>query len=309
MTKIIRYVTFSIVGAGKSSVTNAITGEHTCPISGDPESCTHEVEIVEKNNGNVIMRVMDTPGFDDPNGREADLTHYKAISYAIREEGSLNAILILFNARIPRFGDALKAMLRQLASFMKPIDFLDHVGIVFTHWYDAESEFDSNRKQQLREEYVPQILSVLREGADRPRPESQPEITLETFFVDADSSGLGQNTRDEISRLIEWSESLSALSTESLVDMRWYAKTEEIIEEKPGDVVSAPFYEPHKTASGNFIRRLFGGTDTVTVCAGTNVTSATDKWKTVKRTLWDGRVVTEAPILIYTQRTTVQKRS
>jgi hypothetical protein len=79
-------------------------------------------------------RFIDTPGVDDPNGREADETHLLQITQALCLEGKpINVIALVLSCHPPRFSYALQKTLKVFDAFFHAPHTWDQVCLLVTN--------------------------------------------------------------------------------------------------------------------------------------------------------------------------------
>ena len=135
-------------GSGKSSLGNKILGiEDGFEVSDDIQSCTKET-IRKISQIDPEISVIDTPGLQDSRG--CDKIHYDQMVKIIKEMKYLHLIVIVINFSNPRLTSSIQYMVKFLCNVF-PINFLNHVAIVFTH-YDHEYEIKRNKKKTKTQE-------------------------------------------------------------------------------------------------------------------------------------------------------------
>lgn len=68
--------------------------------------------------GHVNLTIIDTPGFGDTRGLKAEAEHHKRIKEAVIEEGGINCVCVVQNARAPRMDTQLTYSYSQLLDIL-----------------------------------------------------------------------------------------------------------------------------------------------------------------------------------------------
>ena len=153
-------------GNGKSSLGDLILGWKAFEIFRDPDSCTKDT-VLKRSNNEPNLAVIDTPGLQDSKGKDKE--HYDQMLKIIKEVKDIHFILVVLNFQQCRLNNSIKYMLKFLCNVF-PIDFINHVGVVFTH-YDEEYEIfrakklnkkdDYNPRASFMDKYIPQVTELI----------------------------------------------------------------------------------------------------------------------------------------------------
>ena len=124
----------------------------------------------------------------DQDSKGKDKEHYDQMLKIIKEVKDINFILVILNFQQCRLNNSIKYMLKFLCNVF-PIDFINHVGVVFTH-YDEEYEIFRTKKLNKKDDYNPRASFM-----DKYIPQVSDLISLETgnnanhkiprFFLDS----------------------------------------------------------------------------------------------------------------------------
>lgn len=87
--------------------------------------------------------MIDTPGLQDSEG--TDKKHLIQLIQNVKQQKQLQAVLIIFNFHQSRFPLNIKTMIKLLCTTFPQTDFWNHVGLVFTRFFDNLKE---NQKRQ-----------------------------------------------------------------------------------------------------------------------------------------------------------------
>ena len=124
----------------------------------------------------------------DQDSKGKDKEHYDQMLKIIKEVKDIHFILVILNFQQCRLNNSIKYMLKFLCNVF-PIDFINHVGVVFTH-YDEEYEIFRAKKLNKKDDYNPRASFM-----DKYIPQVSDLISLETgnnanhriprFFLDS----------------------------------------------------------------------------------------------------------------------------
>lgn len=194
-------------GNGKSQFCNYVLQHKFFPVSDDVNS---ETKITKGNYGindanNIFM--IDTPGLQDSMG--ADKKHLIQLVDYVKTQTHLQAVLIIFNFHQPRFAFNIKNMIKLLCNAFPQTDFWNHVGLVFTRFYDSLPPKEKMKKIDRAEKFNREINELIRDAGNY----SVKDLICPTFFVDSPSDGeeADFNTEEEVKHLIAWASNLMPL--------------------------------------------------------------------------------------------------
>lgn len=167
-------------GCGKSSLGNFILGKDEFAVSDDPDSCTSE-SVRKKSKLAPEIAVIDTPGFNDSNGKDDENT--KKLLKFIKEIGNLHFILIVFDYSRPRLDNSTKNTIKFLCKVF-PINFKYHVGFVFTHFvFENQKKINSNPIES-RKKYISMVMDLIRKETKETIFDEPPIYFLDTVIRD-----------------------------------------------------------------------------------------------------------------------------
>ena len=133
-------------GSWKSSLGNKILViEDGFEVSDDIQSCTKET-IRKISQIDSEINVIDSPGLQE----RVWQNNYDQMVKIIKEMKYLHLIVIVIYFWNPRLTSSIQYMVKFLCNVF-PINFLNHVAIVFTH-YDHEYEIKRNKKKTKTQE-------------------------------------------------------------------------------------------------------------------------------------------------------------
>lgn len=214
-------------GNGKSQFCNAILQNYVFNVSADTKSETKETRGAYGVNEAEEIFVIDTPGLQDSEG--TDKEHLKQFINYVKDQTHLQAVLIIFNFHQPRFPLNIKTMIKLLCNAFPQADFWSHVGLVFTRFYDFLPDEMKNNKTDFAIKYNKEIEILARESGKNYNFGNQ--LICPTFFVDspAKDKPIGNNTKEEINRLVVWASQLIPLDVKETQEVDPNIK-EEILE-------------------------------------------------------------------------------
>ena len=193
-------------GNGKSSFCNCVLKKNKFSVSDDTKSETKETIGYYDDNNNIFM--IDTPGLQDSEG--TDKEHLIQLIDYVKTQTHLQAVLIIFNFHQPRFPQNIKTMIKLLCNAFPQTDFWNHVGLVFTRFFDYMPESHKQKKANFTQKYNKEIEKLIKETGGFIIPNN---FRCPTFFVDSpeEENEMDSNTKEEINRLIAWAANLQPL--------------------------------------------------------------------------------------------------
>lgn len=194
-------------GNGKSSFCNCVLHTPAFRVSDDIYSETKETKGSYGINDSKGIFMIDTPGLQDSQG--TDKKHLIQLIDYVKKQTHLQAVLIIFNFHQPRFPFNIKTMIKLLCNAFPQTDFWNHVGLVFTRFFDYLPEKQKKQKIIFAQKYNKEIEMLARENGNY----SISNFACPTFFVDSPNEGeeIDYNTQEEINRLISWASTLTPL--------------------------------------------------------------------------------------------------
>ena len=196
-------------GAGKSSLANRIVGiEDAFEVSDDPEACSKNT-IRKISNIDPNISVIDTPGLQDSRGR--DKIHYDQMVKIIKEMKFLHFILIVLNFHNPRLTSSIQYMIKFLCNVF-PVNFLNHVGVVFTH-YDHEYEMKRNKRKdkdprdKAKTRYIPEVVKIIKDNNKQANGQIE---KIPVYFMD-NLLDEDANSQEELNQLMALAKMLNPI--------------------------------------------------------------------------------------------------
>ncbi|KIP04161.1 hypothetical protein PHLGIDRAFT_57496, partial [Phlebiopsis gigantea 11061_1 CR5-6] len=198
---------------------------------GQRQSQTNAALLYEfPSQNNVLIRILDTPGFADTRGLTQDELHTQSIAETIRDSiTNVHAILILTNGTVARFGATTDYVLATLMS-MFPRTLVNNIGILFTNVASSlkvNFEYDSIPKVIPRDSlnlfYVDNPLALLKHYQDR-RREKRPRKEMQKMRKDVEDAE--EAALDMLVDFFDWLDSVKPQPTNDIVSL--YYQTQEI---------------------------------------------------------------------------------
>lgn len=159
-------------GVGKSSLGNFIlNNEKAFSTSNDTKSETKETngKYGEGDARNVF--VIDTPGFQDPEGK--DKIQFENLLIYTKRQTHLQSVIIVFDYNFDRFPEHIKNMIRLLCNAFPQEDFFEHVALVWTKFYYFFPEDLKNERFNKVDLVKNQMIDLIK-GENHKCPKSFP---------------------------------------------------------------------------------------------------------------------------------------
>lgn len=98
-------------------------------------SKTSDAKVYNVQIGDLMVGIIDTPGFGDSRGMDEDEKHVKKIIAAVEKEEFINCVCLIINGRSSRSTVILKYVLSEVTAIL-PRQILDNVIVVFSNTAD-----------------------------------------------------------------------------------------------------------------------------------------------------------------------------
>ena len=182
------------------------------------------------SQNNVLIRILDTPGFADTRGLAQDELHTQSIAETIRDSiTNVHAVLILTNGTVARFGTTTDYVLATLMSIF-PRTLVNNIGILFTNVSSSlkvNFEYDSIPKviphDSLNLFYVDNPLALWKHYQDR-RKEKRPKKEMQKMRKDVQDAE--EAALDMLVEFFDWLDNVKPQPTNDIVSL--YYQTQEM---------------------------------------------------------------------------------
>jgi len=127
----------------------------------------------------------------------------------IKINPGLQGIVIVLNYHQPKLSLYIQTMIKLLCNLFPSPNLWSHVAFVFSKYYYYLPENEKNRRQVVINQFMPEVLKLVRECNGNQNIQNFP-----TFFVDTDFERKDQFTCQEIERMILWVHQLSPIDVD-----------------------------------------------------------------------------------------------
>jgi len=136
MSKIYRIFVFGPLGSGKSQLCNFIFMKKV--FDARPQSCSQTVDIFNTKRNGLNLEIIDYAGYTEYKA-ENDL---REIMHELKDKklNSLDLFLLVINPFYVRYPSDTKNYIKLILNTFTPIEFFNHLGIIFTHCYACLKE-------------------------------------------------------------------------------------------------------------------------------------------------------------------------
>lgn len=163
MSKVYRIVPLGPTGSGKSQLCNFILQDKSnrrFEVSDGLNSKTKNPQIEKYmrrvNQSDIKIELIDTPGCSDSAGD--DEKNFISLIDKLREIKSIDLFLLVFNFT-NRIDQSTRNYLKLIASTFTPMEFYNHLAIVFTNYRENPSKRDIEKKNTK----VKEIIDILKD--------------------------------------------------------------------------------------------------------------------------------------------------
>ena len=139
-------------GVGKSTLAKILSENESIVIGNSLNSQTQETNCYNCQIDNFNYCLIDTPGYDDSNGR--DEKNYGDIKkFLTSNDHKIKGIVLLFSFQDPRFGDSHRKGLQKIVSLIPLKNFWEYITIIFTRTFNDgdEDELNEEKNNKLNE--------------------------------------------------------------------------------------------------------------------------------------------------------------
>ena len=180
------FILLGKTGAGKSSLSNNIAKEQLFKVGDSFSSCTTETSaqtIFDKKN-NCYLFTIDTPGFEDSEGRDND--NIEKMKNFIKENERIKCIVIVIPFTLTRCDKSLQNSIKIIAELFPLDKFWEHVIIVWSHYEPNKTK----QKEKIEKDFI-KSLDGLFNDLEKNQKISKPN-DLKMKFIDSDPDLVGE---------------------------------------------------------------------------------------------------------------------
>ena len=151
-------------GTGKSTFINNLCLTPKCKVGLGLDSETEEVLGVKCEGEYKDIFMIDTPGLNDSNGEEQDERNINLMSQFIKNNPRIKGIIILLKFTDNKLTGSIKKSMKTFYNMFPMNNFWSHVVIVFSYYYDTNSEAKLQRKKLLIKNYEKEIKKIMQQS-------------------------------------------------------------------------------------------------------------------------------------------------
>lgn len=194
------FILLGKTGAGKSSLSNNIAKEQLFKVGDSFSSCTSETSaqtICDKKN-NCNLFIIDTPGFEDSEGRDND--NIEKMKNFIKENERIKCIVIVIPFHLTRCDKSLQNSIKIIAELFPLDTFWEHVIIVWSHYEPNKTK----QKEKIEKDFIKSLENLFKDLEENQKI-SRPNC-LKMKFIDSDPDLVGEeklNSEKEAEELVK----------------------------------------------------------------------------------------------------------
>ncbi|BFU26148.1 AIG1 family protein, putative [Entamoeba histolytica] len=208
-------------GSGKSSLGNFILKKkvNKFKVGDSAGSVTQETSGVYGEGDRSDLFVIDTPGFNDPNGKEKENDNVKQMVKYIQSQSGIKAIVICLDINNPRLLNSIKTMIHIIHDIFPLYEFWEHVCVVWTkcYYYTPQSVID-RMTESKKKDFKKDLLKLAEETT------GDSNFVLPMYFVDSCPHELVDNSRseNEIISMLSWVRTLSSFKIKEVKNIKFH---------------------------------------------------------------------------------------
>ena len=168
-------------GTGKSTFINNLCLTPKCKVGLGLDSETEEVIGVKCEGDYKNIFMIDTPGLNDSNGEEQDERNINLMNQFIKNHPRIKGIIILLKFTDNKLTGSIKKSMKIFCDMFPMNNFWSHVVIVFSYYYDTNSEAKLKRKDLLTKNYIKEIKNIMQQSKSEHQNFIIPE-NIKMFF-------------------------------------------------------------------------------------------------------------------------------
>lgn len=207
-------------GVGKSSLGNLfLNNKNAFKASDSPIPVTLEVSEKSQVFNDFKKWAIDTEGLEDGNKKSSQ--QIKNLANFLRNcKRGIEMVAIVLNGRSPRFSQGVKDIIHFVYNAFATEKLLSHLCLVFTN---CENPSKPNRTT-IRSEYMKLVKDYLNEITGN---KLDKDLVIPCYFVDCDTDGTNQETKENMENLDSLLLLKDPLSTKDIIEAG-YRETHEI---------------------------------------------------------------------------------
>ena len=181
-------------------MSNNIAKEQLFKVGDSFSSCTSETSaqtICDKKN-NCNLFIIDTPGFEDSEGRDND--NIEKMKNFIKENERIKCIVIVIPFHLTRCDKSLQNSIKIIAELFPLDTFWEHVIIVWSHYEPNKTK----QKEKIEKDFIKSLENLFKDLKENQKI-SRPNC-LKMKFIDSDPDLVGEeklNSEKEAEELVK----------------------------------------------------------------------------------------------------------
>jgi hypothetical protein len=206
----VKIAAFGRTGAQKSTMGNCILREYVFEVGQTLDSQTTQTKNCTRTVDGCEITFVDTPGFIDSKGEEADHHQLAIMVTELRALTNVNALVIMSN--MSRFDTSVQELLLRFAKIFERIDIWGNLCFVFTgvtvHDRTSRADFLARNRKDFRQRAVDLISQCC--------PLSRSVDTIKDFCVDFHPEGNDPYSSTELAAFLSWAKAVTFISLEKI---------------------------------------------------------------------------------------------
>lgn len=214
-------------GTGKSSFCNTLFSSPKCKIGENLNSETNEIKGYNGEEQYSDIFIIDTPGFNDSRGEEADTNNVNRMNQYIKENLRIKGIIIILKFSDNRLTGSIKNSIKIFSDLFPINNFWSHVVVVFSHYGMVNQNEREERKNLLILNYKREFINIMNESK-RQHPNFIIEDCPTMHFCELKNPD--ESTYQEINNIINFIRNKKQMfkSIEEIIEEPKIIKTEKI---------------------------------------------------------------------------------
>ena len=186
------FILLGKTGVGKSSLCNNICKENKFVVGDSFDSCTTQTssQIIVNNDKKYKLLIIDTPGFEDTEGRDNE--NIEKMKNFIKENERIKGIIIVIDFRNVRFDLSLQNSIKIIADLFPLNNFWEHVIIVWSHF--ENNNIAQKQKIESKAFFNSKSLQNVFDDLEKNNKISKP-TSLKMKFIDSNPNLTGEELK------------------------------------------------------------------------------------------------------------------